>query len=114
MDDESKHETSCQSVMFADVSGSTELYETVGDMVAFETIARCIALMKSCSEGLRGRIVKTIGDEVMAVFPSAKDALQAAIDMHLAISELPTIAGLPMSLRIGVRPALARVADFAM
>jgi hypothetical protein len=54
------------------------------------------------------------GDEVMAVFPSAKDALQAAIDMHLAISELPTIAGLPMSLRIGVRPALARVADFAM
>lgn len=102
MDDESKHETSHKAVMFADVSGSTELYETIGDMVAFETIARCIALMKSCSEGLGGRIVKTIGDEVMAVFRSAEHAMQAAIDMQLAISELPGIAGLPMSLRIGI------------
>ena len=102
MDDESKRETSHQSVMFADVSCSTELYETVGDMVAFETIARCIALMKSCSEGLGGRIVKTIGDEVKAVFPSAEHAMQAAIDMQLAISELPAIAGRSMSLRIGI------------
>ena len=101
MDGESKHETSKKSVMFADVSGSTRLYETVGDMVAFETIARCIALMKSCSEALSGRIVKTIGDEVMAVFPSAEHAMRAAIDMQLAIYQLPSIGGIPMSLRIG-------------
>ena len=101
MDDQWKHGTPRASVMFADVSGSTELYETVGDMLAFETIARCIALMRSCSEALGGRIVKTIGDEVMAVFPCAEHAMQAAIDMQLAISELPAIGGLLMSLRIG-------------
>ncbi len=88
--------------MFADVSGSTGLYETVGDMVAFEAIARCIALMKSCAQALGGRIVKTIGDEVMVVFPRAEQAFQASIDMQLAISELPAIAGQSLALRIGL------------
>ncbi|SEJ38073.1 adenylate cyclase [Paraburkholderia diazotrophica] len=101
MDDKPKRPMSHGSVMFADVSRSTELYETVGDMLAFEAIAQCIVLMKSCSEALGGRIVKTIGDEVMAVFPSAEHAMQAAIDMQLAVSGLPEVAGQPMSLRIG-------------
>ncbi|MEM5344289.1 adenylate/guanylate cyclase domain-containing protein [Paraburkholderia azotifigens] len=101
MDDEPKYPTSHASVMFADVSRSTELYETVGDMIAFEAIARCIALMKSRAEAAGGRIVKTIGDEVMVVFPSAELAMQAAIDMQLAVSGLPSAAGQPMSLRIG-------------
>ncbi|WP_087739358.1 adenylate/guanylate cyclase domain-containing protein [Paraburkholderia piptadeniae] len=101
MDDKLKYPMSHESVMFADVSRSTELYETVGDMLAFEAIARCIALMKSCSEASGGRIVKTIGDEVMALFPSAEHAMQAAIDMQLAVSGLPAVAGQPMSLRIG-------------
>lgn len=87
--------------MFADVSRSTELYEKVGDLAAFEAIARCIALMKSCSQASGGRIVKTIGDEVMVVFSSAERAMQAAIDMQSAISELPAMAASPMSLRIG-------------
>lgn len=101
MVDEAKYPTSYESVMFADVSRSTEIYETVGDMVAFEAIAQCIAVMKSCAEALEGRIVKTIGDEVMAVFPSAGYAMQAAIDMQMAVSELPVLVGQPMSLRIG-------------
>jgi adenylate cyclase len=101
MDEESKRPASHEAVMFADVSGSTKLYETVGDMAAFETIARCIALMKASSQASGGRIVKTIGDEVMAAFPSAERAMQAAIDMQLAIAELPTIGTSPMSLRIG-------------
>jgi adenylate cyclase len=101
MEDKPNYPMSHESVMFADVSRSTELYETVGDMLAFEAIAQCIALMKSCSEALGGRIVKTIGDEVMAVFPSAEHAMQAAIDMQLAVSGLPAVAGQPMSLRIG-------------
>jgi adenylate cyclase len=102
MNDQPKQAPTCKSVMFADVSGSTELYETVGDMAAFEAIARCIALMKSQAQASGGRIVKTIGDEVMVVFPEAERAMQAAIDMQLAVAELPAIAGLSMSLRIGL------------
>jgi adenylate cyclase len=101
MEEKSKQSTSREAVMFADVSGSTELYERVGDLDAFETIARCIALMKSSSQASGGRIVKTIGDEVMVVFPSAERAMQAAIDMQSAVSELPATTASPMSLRIG-------------
>lgn len=102
MDNRPTRATPHESVMFADISGSTVLYETVGDMAAFEVVARCIALMKARAEASSGRIVKTIGDEIMVAFLRAEDAMQAALDMQLAVSELPAIAGLPMSLRIGV------------
>lgn len=101
MDREPIPEASDGSVMFADVSGSTKLYEAAGDKAAFGAIGRCIAIMKSCSETSRGRVVKTIGDEVMVLFPSAEQATQAALDMQVAISQLPPVVSVPMSVHIG-------------
>ncbi|MGO4327171.1 adenylate/guanylate cyclase domain-containing protein [Cupriavidus sp. 2TAF22] len=101
MDREPVPQASDGSVLFADVSGSTRLYETAGDTVAFGAITRCIAVMKSCSGAVQGRVVKTIGDEIMVVFASAEQAMQAALDMQVAVSELPPIAGVPMSVHIG-------------
>lgn len=101
MDREPIPEASDGSVMFADVSGSTRLYELAGDTVAFGAIGRCIAVMKSCSGASQGRVVKTIGDEVMVLFPSAEQAMQAALDMQVAVSQLPPIASVPMSVHIG-------------
>ena len=77
------------AVLFADVSGSTRLYETVGDAVALATIGRCLALVRTACEGYRGRVIKTIGDEVMAVFPSADLAAEAAAEMQQRLSEMP-------------------------
>ena len=62
------------AIMFADVSGSTSLYEKLGDQRALAAIEVVLSELRK-STGLQdGRVVKTIGDEVMAVFPSVDAA----------------------------------------
>ena len=62
------------AVLFADVSGSTKLYETAGDAVAHAAIERCVNLMREKTVLASGKVIKTIGDEVMSSFPSADNA----------------------------------------
>jgi len=101
MDRGSLQETFDGSVLFADISGSTRLYETVGNAAALAAVGRCIGLMRSCSGAAQGRVVKTIGDEIMALFPSAEAALTAALDMQQSVADLPPVAGIPMAVHIG-------------
>lgn len=89
------------AVLFVDVSGSTKLYDTAGDAVAVAAIDTCIALFKDKTEEHQGRVIKTIGDEVMAVFPSAGDATEAAIEMQFGVDALPPVAGTKLGIRIG-------------
>ena len=63
-------------VLFADVSGSTKLYEIVGDTQAHAAVDLCVKLFSALTEQHGGRVVKTIGDEVMAVFADAPPAAQ--------------------------------------
>jgi class 3 adenylate cyclase len=88
-------------VLFADVSGSTRLYESVGDAAALDTIGRCVATMRTACEGHGGRVVKTIGDEVMAVFPGADHAAEAAAEMQARISEQPVVGRVRLAIRVG-------------
>lgn len=89
------------SILFADVSGSTRLYEKLGDTEALRAVERCIKRMERSIDGFRGRVVKTIGDEVMAVFEQAEDAFQAAVDMQLRIEDLPPVSGVKLGIRLG-------------
>ena len=89
------------AVLFADVSGSTKLYEVLGDALALATIGRCVTLMSTVCVGHGGRVVKTIGDEVMAVFPAADKAAQAAAEMQARIREHPPVGGSRLGIRIG-------------
>src|ERR1044071_2776413 len=57
------------TVLFADVSGSTSLYETAGDDAALEAISACLAAARLATEAAGGRVGETIGDEGMAIFP---------------------------------------------
>ena len=66
------------AVLFADVVGSTRLYELLGDNRARELILICIEVMREATERNRGTVVKTIGDEILAIFPTVDDALNAA------------------------------------
>jgi len=70
------------TVLFADVSGSTRLYETAGDTAALAAITLCLAAMRQATEAAGGRVVKTIGDEVMAIFPGPDAAVAAAAVMQ--------------------------------
>lgn len=91
------------AVLFADVVGSTELYEVLGDFKARETVGQCIDVMRRATEAYNGRVVKTIGDEVMATFPTADGAMNAARDMQTAISkgEVVSVGGAPLAIRVG-------------
>jgi len=89
------------TVLFADVSGSTKLYESEGDEVAMEAIARCLDQLRQTVESSGGRVVKTIGDEVLAVFPTPDAAAFAASNMQYAIDALPLVGATKLGVRIG-------------
>jgi class 3 adenylate cyclase len=89
------------AVLFADVSGSTKLYETAGDSVAHAAIEKCVNLMREKTVQATGRVIKTIGDEVMSAFPTADAAADAAIEMQSGIAELPAVGTTKIGIRIG-------------
>jgi adenylate cyclase len=74
------------AILFADVVGSTQLYELLGDDRARETVQQCLRVMKQATEHYGGTVIKTMGDEVMSTFPSADDALNAANQMQQRIT----------------------------
>jgi hypothetical protein len=91
------------AILFADVVGSTRLFEVMGDARARDMVATCIDVMREATEQHNGTLIKTIGDEVMSTFPTADDALNAAGQMQKQISahtELK-VEGQPVSIRIG-------------
>jgi class 3 adenylate cyclase len=89
------------AILFADVSGSTTLYERLGDRQALKAVEQVIDLLRRAVATYQGRVVKTIGDEVMAVFPDADSALQAASDMQTRVIALPTFADARLAIRVG-------------
>jgi class 3 adenylate cyclase len=89
------------AVLFADVAGSTALYEVLGDERAFELVGNCLSIMSACTTEAHGRVVKTIGDAVMSVFASADDAAAAAAEMQLRVDKLGPEVGVRLCLRIG-------------
>jgi class 3 adenylate cyclase len=89
------------AVLFADVSGSTSLYERLGDRAALAAVESVLGVLKRVVAAERGRVVKTIGDEVMAVFESADAALQAAVDMQTQVSALPAVGDVRLGIRVG-------------
>jgi class 3 adenylate cyclase len=87
------------AILFADVVGSTQLYDQFGDTKASETVAHCLDIMKDATHQFNGTVIKTIGDEVMSTFPTVDDAMGAASQMQARIS-----AGdneINVSIRIG-------------
>ena len=90
------------AILFADVSGSTKLFETRGDEVARQLVAAVLTACGAVTTRHGGRVIKTIGDEVMCVFPGALNGLLAAVDMQKRVSSDPTFARDNLAIRIGV------------
>jgi adenylate cyclase len=91
------------AILFADVVGSTRLYDLMGDARARDMVAICIEVMRSATEQRQGTVIKTMGDEVMATFPTADAALNAAAQMQQQISTHAQLKvdGLPVAIRVG-------------
>ena len=73
--------------MFADIAGSTKLYDTLGDQAARAKVAASIDTMSEITTQNSGTVIKTIGDEVMCTFPTAEDAGTAAWEMQETFDE---------------------------
>lgn len=74
--------------LFTDLKGSTELYERVGDLVAYDLVRAHFGTLTEVVAAEAGAVVKTIGDAVMATFPTPERALAAALRMRDAMREL--------------------------
>jgi class 3 adenylate cyclase len=91
--------------LFTDLKGSTELYERVGDLVAFDLVRAHFDILNGIVAAEAGAVVKTIGDAVMATFPTPDRAVAAALRMRDAMRELN--ADLQVKIGIHEGPCLA-------
>jgi class 3 adenylate cyclase len=90
------------TVLFADVSGSTRLFEGQGDEAARRVIRHALYGCAHVIAEQGGQVVKTIGDEVMATFGDASSAMQAAIDMQRWAANDATMCEQDIGLRVGL------------
>jgi adenylate cyclase len=89
------------AIVFADVVGSTQLYDKFGDAKASETVALCLDVMKDATHQFNGTVIKTIGDEVMSTFETVDDAMTAAVMMQTRVTSETRESGIPVTIRIG-------------
>lgn len=87
--------------MFADVSGSTQLYETLGDTDAHDCISESLERIVHHASRHHGQLVETIGDEAMLMFASINDAATAAVDMQEHFYRAPVAKNHFIKIRIG-------------
>ena len=89
------------AVLFADISESTSLYQKLGDVAARNIVNACLKLIIDTLARFDGRLVKTIGDEVMCVFPSADLGVLAASSMQAQVAAARP-GNHPVSIHIGL------------
>jgi class 3 adenylate cyclase len=94
--------------LFTDIKGSTELYERVGDLVAYDLVREHFRLLNEIIASEAGAVVKTIGDAVMATFPTPDRAIAAALRMREAMRNIKH-GDRDLLLKIGIHegPCLA-------
>ena len=91
------------AILFADVVGSTRIYEVMGDSRARDMILTCVEIMRTATELNQGTVIKTIGDEIMATFPTADSALNAGSRMQhdIRTNSSLQVESQPIAIRIG-------------
>jgi adenylate cyclase len=93
--------TADRCILFADVAGSTRMYDKLGDAEARRAVERCLKRVRLAVDAFGGRVVKTIGDALLAEFSTVDACVPAACQMQQRVHELPPVGGLPMAIRIG-------------
>jgi class 3 adenylate cyclase len=114
LDSDQRFKITSLTILFTDLQGSTALYDRVGDLVAFDLVRDHFTALLSLITAEGGAGVKTIGDAVMATFPTPDRAMRAALRMRAAMRELNDArGGDDLALNIGLHegPCLAVMLD---
>ncbi|HOX71551.1 MAG: adenylate/guanylate cyclase domain-containing protein [Dokdonella sp.] len=103
--------SSSLTILFADVSGSTKLFETRGNIEARGIIAAVLDALHEVARRHGGRLVKTIGDEIMCTFPGAIQGLLASTDMQRRIKSDLAFVQDNIGIRVGLHHGEALVEE---
>ena len=90
-----------RTFLIADVRGYSRFTEEYGDEAAGRLAAKFAELVHDGVEMRGGRVVEIRGDEALAVFESARQAIHAAKDLHHTFDE-ESDADKELPLRVGI------------
>lgn len=93
------------SVLFADISRSTSFYDILGDNTAQKVISECLNNMIAEVRRHNGKVIKTIGDEILCTFCESSDAIEAACGIQHVISDMTVPENQdfgPICVKIGI------------
>lgn len=99
------------TVMFTDIKGSTEYFEHYGDIAGLAMVHECNDALRQVVEQHEGRVIKTIGDAIMAVFDDCDQSVRAAIEMQRRLRQKNAVRKKQdeMLIRIGLHHGLGIV-----
>ncbi len=100
-----------RAVLFADISGSSALYKTKGNNEAKTIIGHLLDEIQTLTVEHKGRVVKTIGDEVMVCFPAGEDSIEAALAIQQDFAQSFTQHHLMVSIGISFGEVLIDKGD---
>lgn len=90
------------AILFADVSKSMQLHERLGDQAARVLIDQLLAMAERAITAHRGRVIKYIGDEVLAILPNADAAVCAARDLLVEVNQCEAQDGVKPAMHVGL------------
>jgi adenylate cyclase len=93
------------TVVFADLTGSTSVFEAMGNARATETVTRLTQWIAGVCEAHGGRVVKMLGDGVLAIFKEGRTATRAALEMQR--NHQKRLQAWPVPLRMELQIGLA-------
>ncbi|EMY61877.1 adenylate/guanylate cyclase domain-containing protein [Leptospira terpstrae] len=104
------------TIMFTDLKGSTEMYDTAGDIFAYRLVQEHFRILTEIVRKYKGAIVKTMGDAIMATFSTPTEGLLASLEMMDRIDSMNLDwkkEGYQIGLKVGLNEgsALAVVND---
>lgn len=95
-------DSAVRAVLFTDICGSTALTQELGDDGGTELVREHDRVVRGALGGHGGREVKHTGDGIMASFTSVSAAVEAAIEVQVALAERNQAAATPIDVRIGI------------
>ncbi len=99
------------TVVFTDLHGSTAVFEALGNVRATERVTQITTWIAGQCEAFGGRIVKTLGDGVLVLFPEPEGAVKAIVEIQRKHSKLPVTSDVSMPIRIGMASGEVEIVD---
>ncbi len=96
--------------MFTDIEGSTRLWESYPTEMSV-ALAKHDALLRHAIEAQRGYVFKTVGDAFCAAFPTAPEALTAALEAQLALAQESWLTPSPIKVRMALHTGAVESRD---